>query len=191
MDENILNYIKIYDSSIPNILCDEIINLYEKSNTRYEGLTFNGLNKDIKYATDMKIPNNDDLWLNINNYLNDELSRRLQNYINNVKQLTIDNDLFIYEPYLIQKYKQNNGKYLEHCEDYYCEEIHSQRFITFIWYLNDVNDGGETVFWGDYKITPKKGRLVLFPALWCFPHKGNIPLSNDKYIVTGWLYKKQ
>jgi hypothetical protein len=25
--------------------------------------------------------------------------------------------------------------------------------------------------------------------VWCFPHRGNIPISSDKYIITGWLYR--
>ena len=181
-----LNYIKLYDNSIPYILCDEIIELFEKSNLKHEGITFNGLNKNIKDTIDLDIPNNE-IWLNINNFLNDELSRRLQNYIKNVEQTAFDKDMFIYQPYLIQKYKKNSGKYIEHSDEYICKEINSYRCVTFIWYLNDVNKGGETVFWGDYKITPKKGRLIFFPALWCFPHKGNIPLSSDKYIITGWI----
>ena len=63
-----------------------------------------------------------------------------------------------------------------------------ERHITFIWYLNDVNDGGETAFDGIYKIRPKSGKLVLFPASWTYPHCGKMPLSSDKYIITGWIY---
>jgi hypothetical protein len=187
MEKNTLNYIKQYDNSIPDILCDEIIDLFEQSDLKYEGITYNGLNKNVKDTIDMRIPNNDNIWLNIHNYLTNEITRRLQNFMNDVKQTSLDTDMFIHEPYLIQKYKQNSGKYVQHSDDYYSKELNSYRCITFIWYLNDVENGGETVFWDDYKISPKKGKLVLFPALWCFPHKANIPLSNDKYILTGWI----
>jgi hypothetical protein len=64
------------------------------------------------------------------------------------------------------------------------------RVITYLWYLNDVNDGGETEFCGDFKVKPRAGKLVLFPASWCYPHKGIMPLSNNKYIITGWLHIK-
>lgn len=188
MVENIPNYIKIYDNSIPNILCDEIIDLYEKSNLKYEGITFSGLNKNVKDSTDLGIPKNDSLWLNINNFLNDELSRRFTNYFNNIKQVSLKSDIFIQHNYLIQRYKKNIGNYIDHSDQHV--EGESYRCVTFIWYLNDVSKGGETVFWNTYKITPKKGRLIFFPSLWCFPHRGNIPLSNDKYIITGWLYIK-
>ena len=61
-------------------------------------------------------------------------------------------------------------------------------YLTYIWYLNDVIEGGETEFFGNYKIKPEVGKLVLFPACWSFPHCGLMPISSNKYIITGWLY---
>ena len=40
------------------------------------------------------------------------------------------------------------------------------------------------------KIKPKKGRLLIFPSTWTYIHGGNTPISNDKYIVTGWFYRE-
>ena len=60
--------------------------------------------------------------------------------------------------------------------------------FTYLWYLNTVIEGGETVFWDSYKIKPEAGKIVLFPACWTFPHTGKMPISNDKYIITGWIY---
>jgi hypothetical protein len=92
--------------------------------------------------------------------------------------------------FMIQKYEKNVGKYTYH-NDFHIDYISkSYRIITFLWYLNDVDEGGETEFWGNYKIKPEAGKLILFPATWTFPHTGKMPLSNDKYIITGWLYKK-
>ena len=54
-------------------------------------------------------------------------------------------------------------------------------------YLNDVDEGGETEFWGTLKVKPEAGKLILFPATWTYPHCANIPISNAKYIITGWL----
>jgi hypothetical protein len=92
--------------------------------------------------------------------------------------------------FMIQKYDKNVGKYTYH-NDFHIDYISkSYRIITFLWYLNDVHEGGETEFWGNYKIKPEAGKLILFPASWTFPHTGKMPLSNDKYIITGWLYQK-
>ena len=34
---------------------------------------------------------------------------------------------------------------------------------------------------------PKAGTLVMHPASWPYIHKGHMPISNDKYIITTWL----
>ena len=60
------------------------------------------------------------------------------------------------------------------------------RFISFLWYLNDVEEGGQTLFHGK-EVKPKKGRLVIFPPLWLFPHMGTEPISNTKYIMSSYL----
>ena len=65
----------------------------------------------------------------------------------------------------------------------------ARRFLSFFWYLNDVEIGGETRFY-NLEITPKKGTLVVFPPLWMFPHKGEPPLSGEKYLLSTYLHYK-
>jgi hypothetical protein len=36
-------------------------------------------------------------------------------------------------------------------------------------------------------IKPKSGKLLIFPACWTYPHRGTMPISDDKYIITGWI----
>jgi hypothetical protein len=64
----------------------------------------------------------------------------------------------------------------------------SDRILTYILYLNDVNEGAETEFlYYRKRIPPKQGSLVIFPAHFTHTHKGNLNLSNhNKYILTGW-----
>ena len=57
-------------------------------------------------------------------------------------------------------------------------------------YLNDVEEGGETEFLHlDLKVKPTKGTLMWFPVHYPYVHRGNVPLSGDKYIMTGWVCK--
>jgi hypothetical protein len=58
-----------------------------------------------------------------------------------------------------------------------------------MWYLNDVDNGGETVF-EELFIRPKLGTMIVFPPLWMFPHRGNPPISNLKYIMSTYLHYK-
>jgi hypothetical protein len=61
-----------------------------------------------------------------------------------------------------------------------------------MFYLNDVEEGGETEFlYLNTKIKPVKGTLVYFPTHFPFVHRGNIPISDDKYIMTGWICEKK
>lgn len=64
----------------------------------------------------------------------------------------------------------------------------ANRYLVFLWYLNDVSEGGETDFPDiGVKVTPKEGRLVIFPPYWMFQHSGLPPKSNDKYIISTYL----
>ena len=57
-----------------------------------------------------------------------------------------------------------------------------------MFYLNDVAEGGETEFYyQDVKIKPKAGTMVIAPAYFTHTHRGNVPKSNDKYILTSWV----
>jgi hypothetical protein len=63
------------------------------------------------------------------------------------------------------------------------------RLITFIIYLNDIEEGGETEFlYQKTRIKPEKGKIVMFPCSYTHTHRGNPVLSNqEKYILTGWI----
>ena len=93
--------------------------------------------------------------------------------------------------FLMQKYNKNEGKFVYHDDFSILNDLKIHRVITYLWYLNNVDEGGTTEFLGGkLHIKPEKGKLVLFPASWCFPHRGNVPISNDKYIITGWFYEE-
>ena len=91
----------------------------------------------------------------------------------------------------LQKYLQNSGGYHHWHSEIYpqnasCESLH--RVLLWMFYLNDVEDGGETEFmYQGRRIAPKKGRLVIAPAGFTHTHKGNVAKSGDKYIATSWI----
>jgi hypothetical protein len=64
----------------------------------------------------------------------------------------------------------------------------ANRYLVFLWYLNDVAEGGETAFLNlDRRVAARTGRLLMFPPYWMFQHAGLAPISNDKYIVSTYL----
>jgi len=86
----------------------------------------------------------------------------------------------------VQKTKIGGGYHLWHSEASSKEVC--DRLMTWILYLNDVEEGGETEFlYYPRRIKPKAGTLILWPGSITHTHRGNPPISNEKYIVTGWL----
>lgn len=86
----------------------------------------------------------------------------------------------------IQKTKIGEGYHAWHFEQDCLGR--SSRLAAWMVYLNDVEEGGETEFLYQHKrVTPTLGTLLIWPAGFTHVHRGNPPLSNDKYILTGWL----
>ena len=122
--------------------------------------------------------------------------RNLKTYISNLQENSAYTNYDVFgstkylteDTFMIQRYTKNEGLFKYHHDFSVDWEKQKYRVITYLWYLNDVTEGGETEICGDYRIIPEKGKLLLFPATMDFPHRGIMPISNDKYIITGWLY---
>ena len=183
--------------SLSKPLCEELISLFEKSSYTYPGETFGGLTPQVKNTTDLIISSiNDPSWCAINKTLVCELTYNIREYINSLSILCdssydiLNSHSLIVNSMQMQKYDVDTGKY-EYHNDYSCEfDTKQMRQITFLWYINDVTVGGETEFGNNTKVVPEEGKLVLFPAHWTFPHKAHTPISNAKYIITGWAYEQ-
>jgi len=86
----------------------------------------------------------------------------------------------------IQKTQIGGGFHKWHYESN--GRLSSNRFLVYTLYLNDVKVGGETEFLYQHRrVNASEGTLVLFPATYTHTHRGNPPLSGDKYIATGWI----
>ncbi|PKL74443.1 MAG: proline hydroxylase [Candidatus Melainabacteria bacterium HGW-Melainabacteria-1] len=96
----------------------------------------------------------------------------------------------------LQRYTRLQGGYHHFHSEIYpqihdadCTSLH--RVLLFMYYLNDVREGGETEFYYQArKLKPVRGQLVFAPAGFTHTHKGHVPVSNDKYILTSWVLFK-
>jgi hypothetical protein len=189
---SLINFIYENDTCLPDELCDSIIELFDYEDDKIPGSTYGGIQKKIKDTTDFNIPKKNIKWEKINSFLLKELHINLKLYHKKMKEdYKLENmlpeNIFI-ENFMVQHYKKGIGKYIYHNDGATSYNLHKRRIVTYIFYLNDVDEGGETEFFREYRIVPKKGKIVLFPANWCYPHCGKTPLSSDKYIITGWVY---
>ena len=92
-----------------------------------------------------------------------------------------------WEELRIKRYKAGIGNFLDHVDT--GDSISARRFLVFFVYLNDVDFGGETEFPElNLTISPVCGTILVFPSTWTFLHRGNVPISNDKYILGSYKH---
>jgi len=180
-------FIKVYQNALSDEVCDEIIKQFEKSEI-YDGVTAGGCNHNIKKTKDFHLSHGKlEDWKELDTALYSSLATHLQRYYAETQLRPMEN--LEDTGFQIQRYRKKDGHYVMHHDA--SREFDKYRVLTFLWYLNDVPEGGETNFYNKIWVTPRKGQLVLFPATWNHEHMGCMPISNDKYIVTGWIYTRE
>ena len=87
----------------------------------------------------------------------------------------------------IQKTRQGEGYHNWHFEGG-SSRYDRTSILAFMIYLNDVEEGGETEFlYQGVRVPPNQGRFICWPGGFTHIHRGNPPLTNTKYAITGWI----
>lgn len=119
------------------------------------------------------------------NEISSVLWAHVKEYVNKYDALKNASQLVSYDIKL-QKTEVGGGYHIWHFET--DARGTSGRILTYLFYVNDVEDGGETEFlYIPKRIKAKAGRLVIFPGSFTHTHRGNQPLSNEKYVITGFI----
>ena len=185
-------YLFVIEHSFSDKECDDMINQFEnEQHFQYNGVTGGGYTPITKRTREINITRTE-TWRKWNNLCFKKLSEALGKYARHCWEKCHNNYLLNAQVndtgYQLQKYMKEQQYYKWHQDGSLKEGgVAEHRIITYLWYLNDVDEGGETYFFHG-KVKPKKGTLILFPAFWNYNHKGETPISNDKYIITGWVY---
>tara|TARA_R110000851_G_scaffold236500_1_gene389173 strand:+ start:94 stop:723 length:630 start_codon:yes stop_codon:yes gene_type:complete len=187
---SINNFIGVYDNYIPPEECNKAIKLFEdqvKFNNTVNRLDFEQV--PVTQKQDQQFfaaENNLDVWWeNLKPaILNYDLAWK--HYLKCTGAGDTSNEFF-YTNLKIQKTLPTEGYHVWHIEHGKGFENEPRAFV-FSVYLNDVEDGGETEFLHFSKrVKPKTGRIVIWPAGFPYMHRGNPPLSGEKYILTSWM----
>lgn len=189
VDYTLGNFVGVFKNAFPKEYCEQVIKHYEDMTESGHGQTrFASENASRIYKDDTQV-------------FADEIDHiPLRHYTRKFNELFWGVYFPIYEQeysvlkdsarhtnysFKIQKTKIGGGYHVWHYESGGRE--YSNRLLTWILYLNDVQEGGETEFlYQHMRVRPEQGTLVIWPAAFTHTHRGNPPLSNEKYIVTGW-----
>lgn len=186
------NFVGIYEGFFSHEFCDNLIKHFEWC---YEN------NKSFGRPDNESVKNDNSVCLNpseiaeiaftnanIQGYIqefNDVFwNKCYADYCNKFSVLKEYNQHTIFT-YKIQRTDPTGGYHVWHSED--GAKVFANRVGVYLLYLNDVEEGGETEFlYFSKRIKPTKGTLLIFPPNYPWAHRGNPPLSNSKYIMTGW-----
>jgi len=189
---NIDNFIGVYDNYITKEECNRAIKLYEDENKLKK--TINRVvvekasileKKDTQYFAQSY---NLEVWWSELKTMIFNYGMAWKHYDKNIGAAAAYGNIdFQLTSLKIQKTLPTEGYHLWHVE-------HGQGFVNepraFVYsiYLNDIEEGGETEFLHFSKrVKPKAGRIVIWPAGFPYLHRGNPPLSGEKYILTSWM----
>jgi hypothetical protein len=186
------NFIGVYENVLPHSACDELINFFEKCDKL--GLTYSRQQADNVSKLDK---DDDSLFLihtKVLELLNYDIVELIDSvfwstaYKQYVEQYPILSTIGIHKifSYKLQRTSVGGGYHIWHAEQ--DSRLNSDRVLSFTCYLNDVYEGGETEFlYYPKRVAAKKGAFLLFPGAFTHAHRGNPPISNTKYIITGWV----
>ena len=182
---DVKSYIRYYDGALPADFCTQLIDAFEKS-----------AHLQQQHGRGHQAGLDNSAWVEVNvsrfadaaflGFFHAQIDKFLGEY-NRSLPLTLPIPTSIkLDELRIKRYRAGSNDNFEPHFDAY--ERMSARYLVFLWYLNDVAEGGETQFVDlDVKVAPRAGRLLMFPPYWMFQHAGLPPLSNDKYIISTYL----
>lgn len=185
MDE-LNDFIHIYENALEPDVCDFLVSLFNQVSDKHERHD----NEGKPNFTQFNLTQHRELSSEVNQVHN-HIIKKIFEYRDKYYEFT-DDRVFpkehSFEQFRIKKYNPGGeDRFDTHVDvlDYQS----ARRFLLFLWYLNDVEVGGNTVF-KDLTVSPRKGTLLMFPPLWMYPHRGEPPISGPKYIMSAYLHYK-
>ena len=177
------DFVRVYDGALDSDVCNALIQIYESNLEKHERID----EQKRPSFTQFNLTANSSDYDDLHNHLIEKTFQYRNDYYEFVDKRVFPSS-HAFEQFRIKKYNPGGEDMFDthvDVQDY----ASSRRFLSFMWYLNDVDSGGKTVF-NELTIDPKQGKLVVFPPLWLFPHRGEPPVDEPKYILSTYLHYK-
>lgn len=187
---NLSDYVKVYDDVLSPEICNELIRVFDELNpvkTPYMRKSEYEWDTDYRSFLELDLSHQHEFKEFIPDYY--ARVRQVYDHYKSVTPSTYLPHKFGFEDARMKKYEANqHDQFGWHSDvgDY----PSARRYLVMFAYLNDVDEGGETEFESEVEFTvkPKQGRMVVFPPMWMFPHRGKQPISGPKYILSTYLH---
>ena len=190
------NFIGVFDNALSKEHCEELIKVYEDSVELNYAISRKDMGKEKIYQ------DNNLVFVGSKTYVKDDIffdavQPPVQQFVNlawtsyeeYAKKYGVLTSLAshrFYDSIKIQKTKPSEGYHVWHCE--HDNRKNGSRLLLVMVYLNDVEEGGETEFlYKSRRVKPKQGTMVICPSSFTHTHRGNPPLTGDKYMINGWI----
>ena len=194
---NLTDFVRIYDNTISAKFCKRIIDAFDADEDHHINSTI-GIPRtpdlEFRNAIEMnctkRIAESSE-WNAIMNLLNRHAASSYERYKHDLivcgyKAELLFNTVTL-EQWRMHRYDPGEHYYKEHID---AIDVHtSKRMLMMLYYLNTVEDGGETSFKTiNLKVKPVLGRLAITPSWFGFPHSAITPISNTKYMIKTYLH---
>lgn len=163
--------------------CERLISLFERHKEfQYQGETIGGLNLKVKDCAEVLFsPEYHEL---------DSMLTSLQSGVYEYQErypfIKTLHRFEQVENITFKRYNPGQAYHGLHCERSGLKTC--ARMLVWMFYLNDVHDGGETFFPHQAKrVKAEQGKLVIWPSDWTHAHQGLVSHSETKYIVSSWF----
>jgi hypothetical protein len=184
----ITDYIKIYESAIPPDIADELVRRFEASpDKKIELDQQEGNEKPVRSYLELSITKDHKDFLDIQAVLMKLTELAALKYQSEIPTRTFPKEIGC-ETFRVQKFRNETDDRFQYHVDV-SNYASARRFLGLCWFLNDVEKGAEVYFpHPNIRVQPKKGRLVVYPAMWMYPHAVEPCLTGDSYVITTFLH---
>lgn len=211
-----MRFIATYEDALPSAACSKIINAAQGADA-VQGQIGAGLVPNVKRSVDCDIEDilpdmqqglRENLWTHVTMYVHSHphlvtgtvapvlpdgrpMTSEILRSLRFATVTRICKAVFALGQLNVQHYATGKGNF-SHWHSEISPSPNSiaplHRILFAIYYLNTVEIGGHTEFAAQkFSLSPRVGRLLIAPAGFTHTHRGLVPTSNDKWILTTWV----
>jgi len=181
------NYIGVYDNVVDENYCQQVIRRFEDIEDT-SGFAYQDGKKQFQNGS-LGRRDNSLFFCQVSKDFAKDIQGKVIDCFNQYKQEYVGLDGMGLASFTckVQRTGSSGGYHVWHSE-HAGDPGSMRRAAVWILYLTSHEDSGETEFLQQgIRVKPQAGRVVIWPASFTHPHRGNPVYDSVKYIATGWF----